>query len=177
MSLILAAILLAGSQSQAVVATTAYGTPMGTGTFASAARAWSRGLPATYQPSASQLTGQVGTVAIGGDATWYCSSSSPCTRGYGPSDAVAAIDPTLGIPKGTLIAVTGAAGSRVVKVVDVCVCRGSRVIDLTSGMFREVVGPLSQGTGRVTLEYGGDAPTLPPTDAVWWTWPNGRGAR
>lgn len=119
------------------------------------------------------LTGQVGTVQVGGTATWYCSASSACTAGYGPGDAVAAIDPSLGIPKGTIVTVSGDAGSRRVRVVDVCACAGSRIIDLTSGMFRAIVGPLSRGTGRVVIEYGGEAPTLPPTDVVYWSFPGG----
>ena len=121
----------------------------------------------------AMLTGQVGTVAVSGTSTWYCGNGSPCTAGYGPGDAVAAIDPSLGIPKGTIVTVTGDAGSRRVRIVDVCACGGARIIDLTSGMFRAIVGPLSRGVGTVTIEYGGEAPTLPPTDLEYWSWPNG----
>jgi hypothetical protein len=116
--------------------------------------------------------GQVGSVAVGGVSTWYCGPSSACTHGYGPNDAVAAIDPGLGIPKGTVLTVTGDAGTRRVTVVDVCACSGVRIIDLTSGMFRAIVGPLSRGTGRVTIEWGGPAVPLPATDtapdAAYW---------
>jgi hypothetical protein len=118
----------------------------------------------------AMLVGQVGTVLVGGTATWYCGNGSACTTGYGPGDAVAAIDTGTGFHKGERVLVTGAAGSRVVRIVDVCACRGSRIIDLTSGMFVAIVGPLSQGTGQVTVE---GLPELPPTDVEYWSWPGG----
>lgn len=119
--------------------------------------------------------GSVGTVQVGGDATWYCSGSSACTSGYGPGDAVAAIDPGLGIPRGTVVTVTGDRGTERVTIVDVCACKGDRIIDLTSGMFVRIVGPLGQGIGKVTIEWGdGPSVTLPPTDAgPYWSWPGG----
>jgi hypothetical protein len=46
------------------------------------------------------MSDEIGTSLQSGSATWYCSPTSACTHGYGPSDMVGAIDPTLGIDKG-----------------------------------------------------------------------------
>lgn len=104
-----------------------------------------------------------------GTATWYCSSSSTCTHGYGPNDLVGAIDRSLGIAKGELVVVRFRHRSVTVRIVDVCACGGARLIDLTSGAFQRLA-PLSYGVLPVTLEVlGGGGPpalvTLPPTDA------------
>lgn len=117
--------------------------------------------PAPTEPS--PVSGGIGTALVGGKATWYCSETSACTRGYGPSDMVAAIDPTLGIPKNERVTVTSGGRSVTVTIVDVCLCKGARLIDLTSGAFRRLA-PLSAGVIDVTLEVGGPAMTLPPTD-------------
>jgi hypothetical protein len=93
-----------------------------------------------------------------GSATWYCSSRSACTRGYGPRDMVAAIDPSLGIERGTLLTVSHGGAEVVVRIVDVCQCKGRRIIDLTSGAYRRLA-PLSTGVIPVTIE----AATLPAT--------------
>lgn len=84
---------------------------------------------------------------IHGKATWYC-----CTRGYGPSDMVAAID-RKDAPwrKGDRVRVTAGDRSVVVQIVDVCACKGRRVIDLSSGAFLRLA-PLSRGVIRITLE-------------------------
>jgi hypothetical protein len=110
------------------------------------------------------LEGGIGTALVGGTATWYCSSTSPCTRGYGPSDMVAAIDPTLGIAKGDQVTVRHDGRTITVRIVDVCACAGERLIDLTSGAFAQLA-PLSVGVIDVTIESGGPGVTLPPTDA------------
>jgi hypothetical protein len=102
---------------------------------------------------------------ISGRATWYCGNGSPCTRGTSPDDMVAAIDPTTGIDKGERVTVRHGARSVTVRIVDVCACGGSRIIDLTTGAFRRLA-PLSRGVIAVELEFGGPAPTLPPTDTV-----------
>lgn len=104
--------------------------------------------------------GEIGTALIGGRATWYCSETSPCTAGYDPEDMVAAIDPTLGIPKGATVTVCH-DDCIVVRIVDVCACAGSRLIDLTSGAFARLA-PLDRGVIDVTIEVGG--PDLPETD-------------
>jgi rare lipoprotein A (peptidoglycan hydrolase) len=122
-------------------------------------------LPApTYVPDSAAAT-------FGGQATWYCSASSACTRGYGPGDLVAAIDPTTGVTKGTRLRVHHQGRSVDVTVVDVCACGGDRVIDLTSGAFARLAD-LSRGVIDVTIEeidrtpvaVGRNSATLPPTD-------------
>jgi rare lipoprotein A (peptidoglycan hydrolase) len=103
---------------------------------------------------------------FGGSATWYCSATSACTRGYGPGDLVAAIDPSTGVPKGTRLRVHHGSRSVDVTVVDVCACAGARVIDLTSSAFARLA-PLSRGVIDVSVEEIGGAAarmTLPPTD-------------
>jgi rare lipoprotein A (peptidoglycan hydrolase) len=118
------------------------------------------------QPCPVEVTGGVPISAlISGRATWYCGNGSPCTRGTSPDDMVAAIDPTTGIDKGERVTVRHGGRSVTVRIVDVCACGGSRVIDLTSGAFRRLA-PLSRGVIAVELEFGGPAPTLPPTDTI-----------
>ncbi len=102
--------------------------------------------------------------SIAGSATWYCSRTSACTRGYGPSDMVAAIDPTLGIPKGARLRVHHGDRFVDVTVVDVCLCRAERIIDLTSGAFSRLA-PLSRGVIRVSIEGAVASLTQPPTDS------------
>ena len=103
---------------------------------------------------------------ISGLATWYCSVSSACTRGYDPGDLVAAIDRDLGFAKGDRIRVSAFGNSVVVTIVDVCQCAGDRLVDLTSGAFRRLA-PLDLGVIPVMLELAdGDAPTGPPTDVA-----------
>jgi rare lipoprotein A (peptidoglycan hydrolase) len=119
---------------------------------------------AVLQPSLEESL----PAAFGGTATWYCGNGSPCTRGYGPADMVAAIDPTLGIAKGTRLRVHHAGRSVEVVVVDVCQCKGARIIDLTSGAFSRLA-PLSRGVIEVTIEsvrgvVVRGAPTPPATD-------------
>ena len=104
-----------------------------------------------------------GTVALGGKATHYClpgqRGTSYCTRGYGPEDMVAAID-RKDTPwrKGDQVLVTHGSRSVVVTIVDVCACKGARLIDLTSGAFRRLA-PLSRGVIAVELM---DASTIRP---------------
>ena len=105
---------------------------------------------------------------LSGLATWYCATSSACTRGYGPRDLVAAIDrKDTPYRKGDRVRVRSGGKSVVVRIVDVCACRGRRVIDLTSGAFSRLA-PLSRGVIPVTLEGLGEEPlpTLPATDGV-----------
>ena len=107
-------------------------------------------------------TGAIDTPLIGGSATWYCGNGSPCTHGYSPDDMVAAIDPTLGIPKGTVVTVTHDGDSILVTIVDVCACSGARIIDLTRGAFSRLADP-SLGVIPVEVQpFAG----LPATDTV-----------
>lgn len=161
-ALILAAILTAlqvgtGTTYVADPAGRDYGPPLSQGGPANVAgsgsRQWSA-IPASGGPA------QIATVLIAGTATWYCGHGSRCTRGYGPSDMVAAIDPTTGIRKGDTVTVRHGDRAVVVRIVDVCACAGARVIDLTSGAFSRLAD-LSAGVIPVTLEPGIE---LPATD-------------
>lgn len=99
---------------------------------------------------------------LSGYASWYCSSTSACTRGYSGSDLVAAIDPSTGIDKGELVTVRHDGRTVLVRIVDTCQCAGRRVIDLTSGAFSRLA-PLSAGVIPVTLTTGA---SLPQTDTL-----------
>ena len=114
---------------------------------------------------------ELAAASVQGTATWYCGNGSPCTAGYGPSDLVAAIDPSTGIGKGARLIVHHGNRHVTVQVVDVCACGGARVIDLTSGAFSRLA-PLSRGVidvsleevGRTVVVQGKPVVTLPPTD-------------
>jgi hypothetical protein len=108
-------------------------------------------------------TSDIGTAAIGGQATWYCGGGSPCTAGFGPSDLIAAIDPTLGIERGERLTVHYRGRSVVVLVVDVCACPGGRIIDLSRLAFSQLADP-SLGVIPVAIEFGGPGVTPPATD-------------
>ncbi|MBA3583024.1 MAG: hypothetical protein H0W36_00590 [Gemmatimonadetes bacterium] len=122
-------------------------------------------LPTVRTGGIPERINPMSATSVRGTATWYCGAGSRCTRGYGPSDLVAAIDPTTGIVRGTRLTVTSGGRSVSVRVVDVCACRGERVIDLTTGAFRRLA-PLSRGVIPVTIRIGGPRPTLPPTDVA-----------
>jgi rare lipoprotein A (peptidoglycan hydrolase) len=102
-----------------------------------------------------------------GTATWYCSRSSACPRGYGPRDLVAAIDrKDTPFRKGDRVIVRHGSNAITVRIVDVCACAGRRLIDLTSGAFARLAPP-SAGVISITLQRAGSrgpTPTLPPTD-------------
>ena len=98
-----------------------------------------------------------------GSATWYCRTRALCTRGYGPSDAIAAIDRKDSVfRKGDRVVVRHGDRSVVVTIVDVCACKGSRIIDLSRSAFARLA-PLGLGVIPVTLSSA-DAIPLPPTD-------------
>ena len=111
----------------------------------------------------------IGAVVLGGKATHYClpgqRGTSYCTRGYGPDDMVAAID-RKDTPwrKGDRVLVTHGSRSVVVTIVDVCACRGARLIDLTSGAFRRLA-PLHRGVIAVELTDA-EPIRLPATDTA-----------
>ena len=100
--------------------------------------------------------------SLRGTATWYCGNGSRCTRGYDPTDMVAAIDTGTGFRRGDVVTVRHAGRAVTVRIVDVCGCAGARVIDLTTGAFRRLA-PLSRGVIPVTLT---SAIALPATDAA-----------
>jgi hypothetical protein len=122
---------------------------------------------ASYSPQ-DVRQGREGTVTatnVVGTATWFCGAGSHCTRGYGPSDLVAAIDPTTGYEKGETVTVWHGDRSVAVRIVDVCACPGRRIIDLTSGAFQRLA-PLSRGVIDVVLVPRRATPTLPATDTA-----------
>jgi hypothetical protein len=108
-------------------------------------------------------------------ASWYCGNGSPCTAGYGPSDLVAAIDRSTGFERGERVTVRHDGRSVTVLIVDICLCGGARVIDLTSGAFM-ALSPDQSDEGRaaflrwgvidVTLDAGGPRVTPPATDTA-----------
>lgn len=118
-------------------------------------------------PSASAVAGDGGGAPrFRGLATWFClSGSSACTAGYDQADLVAAIDTDLGFAKGDRIRVRFGDRSVVVTVVDICGCPGDRLVDLTSGAFRELAN-LDVGVIPVTVELAGPGATLPATDGA-----------
>jgi hypothetical protein len=93
-----------------------------------------------------------------GKATWYCGHGAACTRGTGPQSLVAAIDrKDTPYRKGDRVRVSHAGRHVDVLIVDVCACKGARVIDLTTGAFAELA-PLSRGVINVQLRL------LPPIE-------------
>lgn len=119
--------------------------------------------PATAEPSPATSQRYAGL------ATWYCRTRATCTRGYGPSDLIAAIDrKDTTFRKGDRVTVRYSCGPRcdrsvTVRIVDVCACVDRRVIDLSSGAFRRLA-PLALGVIPVTVERAGPRATLPATD-------------
>lgn len=111
------------------------------------------------------ILGGIFAPAPAGTATFYCrpgeQGTANCTAGYGPDDLVAAIDRRdTPYRKGDLVRVSHGGESVVVRIVDVCACKGSRLIDLTSGAF-ERLAPLSRGVISVSLS---ESRPLPETD-------------
>ena len=123
------------------------------------------------EPISGTSSMPVASSAIRGLSSWYCGSGSPCTSGYGPSDLVAAIDPTTGIEKGERVTVWHGDRSVRVTIVDVCACPGTRIVDLSRLAFSRLADP-SLGVIPVVLvpeRTSQDAVpkmTLPPTDSA-----------
>ncbi|HEY6568591.1 MAG TPA: RlpA-like double-psi beta-barrel domain-containing protein [Actinomycetota bacterium] len=106
------------------------------------------------------------SAAVRGTATFYCSDGrdgspvSRCTRGFGPSDLVGAIDrKDSTYRKGDFVKVSHEGKSVTVLIVDTCACGGDRLIDLTIGAFQHLA-PWGAGEIRVKLSNAG----LPATD-------------
>lgn len=128
----------------------------------------SSGAPLPDRPSPGTRELIVAAPLYRGTATWYCSDGrdgsrpSPCTRGYGPDDMVAAIDrKDSEFRKGDHVLVRFGDRSVVVRIVDTCGCADARVIDLTIVAFQRLA-PWGYGVLPVTLEAA-DIP-LPETD-------------
>lgn len=118
-------------------------------------------VPTTPTPAAIRYTGT---------ATWYCSEGrhgsprSACTRGYGPSDLIGAIDrKDTTFARGDRVTVRYGRKHVTVTIVDTCACADRRVIDLSISAF-ERLAPWGYGVLPVTVELAGAAPTLPATD-------------
>lgn len=115
-------------------------------------------------------SGQVGSVEVGGAATWY-------DYHEGQAAAGPTLRELLGPGwRGSLVTVTGPDGDQVtVRLTDWCLCTGGsqdRVIDLDRRDFARLADP-SRGVITVTVELGA-TPTLPPTDTEpYWSWPGG----
>lgn len=112
------------------------------------------------------LTGQVGSAMQSGLATWYAG-----TEGH----AAAGPDLRVGDWRGSTVRVC-AESCITVTLSDWCAC-GDRngqptLLDLSRADFAKLGDP-SRGVLAVTVEWGGQAPTPPATDAVWWSWPGG----
>lgn len=146
-------------QSQADARTSAYGTPTRTGGFASAARSGSHGFPATYQPSASQPSGQVGTVLISGKATYYAYHE-------GQAAAAPALRAAMGAGwRGQRVRVCHGQHCVTVRLTDSeTSTRLGALIDLDTRDFAKLA-PLAEGRIAVTVEYGGSFIPLPATDS------------
>ena len=117
-------------------------------------------VPTTPTPAAIRYTGT---------ATWYCSEGrhgsprSACTRGYGPSDLIGAIDrKDTTFARGDRVTVRYGKRHVTVTIVDTCACADRRVIDLSIAAF-ERLAPWGYGVLPVTVELAGPGPTLPPT--------------
>lgn len=96
--------------------------------------------------------------SVSGTSTWYCEPGrSRCTRGYGPeclcaaagSELRAALGPDW---RGRIVTVTAGTRSVAVTLVDTCLCRGERILDLYAAAFR-ALGPLSRGVMAVTVTW------------------------
>ncbi len=106
--------------------------------------------------------GQVGTVEIGGTATWY---------DYHEGQAAAGPALRIGDWRGSTVRVC-AQTCIVVRLTGACWCKGDRIIDLDDADFAKLA-PLSRGVVSVTVELIGDV-RLPPTDtAEMWAQPWG----
>lgn len=125
-------------------------------------------LPAIPPPAATT------SAMVGGEATWYCDPpASHCTVGYPAGSMVAAAGSELQHEgwRGSWVVVRHGGRSVRVQLVDVCLCRGRRVIDLYAVAFRQLA-PTSAGVIEVEVELDagagdpGPAVTLPPTDTA-----------
>ena len=129
----------------------------------------------THIGSALSVTLPETSTAVVGRASWYCSSTSTCTRGYRVSGLYAAAGAALRVGdwRGRLVRVCLVGVDRgdcvTVRLVDWCACGSGRVIDLYRAAFARLASP-SRGVLRVSVTWSGRRPTakpletLPPTD-------------
>ena len=106
----------------------------------------------TSEGDPSPTTSTPGAIRYTGTATWYCSEGrhgsprSACTRGYGPSDLIGAIDrKDTTFARGDRVTVRYGRKHVTVTIVDTCACADRRVIDLSIGAF-ERLAPWGMGS-------------------------------
>ncbi|HUR05131.1 MAG TPA: RlpA-like double-psi beta-barrel domain-containing protein, partial [Nonomuraea sp.] len=101
------------------------------------------------------LSTVAGATAQSGVASWYCSSSSPCTAGYSASGMWAAAGPGLQVGSwfGRTVTVSSGTASVQVTLIDSCWCGGGAVlVDLYASAFSQLA-PLSTGQVNVTASW------------------------
>lgn len=101
---------------------------------------------------------------VSGTASWFCGGGSACTRGVPPGSYAAAAGPALRVGdwRGRIVKVCGNGNCVRVALRDWCACP-RRVIDLYRSAFSALASP-SLGLLRVTVSWGGNTITVPPTD-------------
>lgn len=101
---------------------------------------------------------------VSGEASWYCGAGSACTKGYPAGQFVAAAGPSLRVGdwRGRIVKVCSNEGCAKVQLVDWCACP-ARTIDLYRSAFDAISDP-SRGIVDVTVSWGGNAISVPPTD-------------
>jgi len=127
------------------------------------------GVAARVPRSVDQAPPASGRASVSGTATFLCDPPRwpVCTRGYPESSYVAARGSEL--PRawqGKLVRVFWRDRHVDVRLVDTCLCRGARIIDLYAVAFRDLAGSTGPGVlegVRVALIGSGSIP-LPPTD-------------
>jgi hypothetical protein len=104
---------------------------------------------------AVNLSTVAGASVQSGVASWYCSSSSPCTPGYSASGMWAAAGPGLQVGSwfGRTITVSSGTTSVQVTLIDACSCGGGAVlVDLYASAFSQLA-PTSTGQINVTASW------------------------
>jgi hypothetical protein len=104
---------------------------------------------------AINLSTVAGSTSRSGAATWYCSSSSPCTPGYSAGGMWAVAGPELQVGSwfGRTVTVSSGSASVQVTLIDLCSCGGGAVlVDLYASAF-SLLAPLSTGRINVTASW------------------------
>ena len=117
---------------------------------------------AVATPSPSAVVPVRRTATIVGKATWYClPGRSRCTRGYPAGGMYAAAGPSLRVGnwRGRTVIVTAGGQSVAVRLIDTCLCRDGRVVDLYAAAFIRLA-PLGTGVLHVSVSR---VPAPPPT--------------
>jgi hypothetical protein len=108
--------------------------------------------------SGVRSTDRIGTVLLGGRASWFGARGNIAAAGPALRDF---LGPHW---RGTLVRVTSATGQAVVvRLSDWCKCPHGRLIDLSDDAFRQLA-PLSVGVLGVTIQRIGRSVAPPPTD-------------